>query len=87
MPPLICGSPLILDQSFPRDEEELSAVARALGEIEKQLENNDIHLVLTEGLAQIVEEFDWVNRGSSYSLLIWPAPNYCTTSKVRVTGV
>ena len=70
MPPLICGSPAILDQSFPRDESQLLDVAETLGKIVNQLEGNEIHLVLTEELAQFVLQFDWINRGQSYPLLI-----------------
>lgn len=70
MPPLICGSPSILDQSFPRDENQLLAVADTLGQIANQLEENEIHLVLTRELAQFVLQFDWINRGHNYPLLI-----------------
>jgi len=64
MPPLICASPTVLDQSFPRDRDQLRAVAITLGEIQQQLKNNEIHLVLSEGLRELVQEFDWRNRGN-----------------------
>lgn len=70
MPPLICGSPVILDQSFPRDEHELSAVVDTLGQIGRQIENDQIHLILTEELANFVLEFEWKNRGDSYPILM-----------------
>jgi hypothetical protein len=69
MPPLICASPTVLDQSFPRDEDQLRAVAITLGEIQQQLKNNQVHLVLTEGLRELVQEFDWRNRDNPPLLL------------------
>lgn len=69
MPPLICGSPVLLDQSFPRSVDELRLVATTLGEIEKQVEDNEIHLILTEGLVYFIDAFDWHLR-DSYPLLI-----------------
>lgn len=59
MPPLLCGSPAILDQSFPRNEEELLLISEALGEIQHYVETNKAHLVLTLGLRELVEDFDW----------------------------
>ena len=69
MPPLICASPVIIDQSFPRDQDELKAVAFTLGEIQRQIENGEINLVLTKGLAELVEEFDW-SQPHKYSLML-----------------
>lgn len=69
MPPLICASPTVLDQSFPRDTAQLRAVAITLGEIQQQLQNNEIHVVLTEGLRELVQEFDW-RHPDSHPLLI-----------------
>ena len=57
MPPLLCASPVILDQSFPRNEYELRIVAIALGEIEKLISENRIHVLLTDVLSQIILEF------------------------------
>jgi hypothetical protein len=59
MPPLLCLSPCLLDQSFPRDLDELQRVASALGELQQHLEKNEAHLVSTEPLEEIVEIFDW----------------------------
>lgn len=59
MPPLLCCSPVILDQSFPRDKYELYLVADTLGKIQGQLNSDEMHLVLTDELAQLVEDFDW----------------------------
>lgn len=68
MPSLICASHRILDQSFPRDAEELRIVAIALGELENLIQSDTIHLVLTDGLQEIIDEFDW-NRSGPYPLL------------------
>lgn len=68
MPPLLCPSPVILDQSFPRDEYELRLVGEALGEIQNCIEKNRAHLILTDILRDLVESFDWVRTGP-YPLL------------------
>ena len=70
MPPLLCGSPCILDQSFPRDNRELGIVAETLGELERLVSENRVHLVLTESLADLVSEIDWQSRGGQYPVLI-----------------
>lgn len=59
MPPLLCASSFILDQSFPRDGEELRLVSIALGELERVVHNNEAHLILTDTLREIVKKFDW----------------------------
>jgi hypothetical protein len=71
MPPLICLSPVLLDQSFPRDQDELQRVAIALGEIQEYVEEDKVYLVSTEPLEEIVEIFDWDYPGLSrmYPLL------------------
>ena len=68
MPPLLCASSFILDQTFPRDEGELNLVSDALGVMEEVVRNNDAHLILTDTLQKIVEEFDWQRTGP-YPLL------------------
>jgi hypothetical protein len=65
MPALLCLSPLILDQSFPRDEEELGLVALALGEIEEYFAADRAHLLLTEVLSELIQEFDWTSEHQS----------------------
>lgn len=70
MPPLLCGSPCILDQSFPRDTRELNLVVDTLGELEELVSENRIHLVLTETLRDLVLEFDWQSRGTQYKILL-----------------
>lgn len=69
MPPLICCSPAILDQSFPKNEEELTTVAAALGEIQGYIQGDEVHLIITDGLRDLISEFDW-NLRSRYPLLI-----------------
>jgi hypothetical protein len=69
MPPLLCGSPCILDQSFPRSTHELETVIDALGAIEECVQENLAHLLLTDTLAELTETFDW-NRTKDYPLLI-----------------
>lgn len=68
MPTLICASHRILDQSFPRNAEELAVVAIALGELENLVQADVVHLALTEGLQELVEMFDW-DRPGPYPLL------------------
>lgn len=65
MPSLICPSPLIMDHTFPRDENELQMAYDALGELQRLSSEETIHLALTDTLRQVVEEFDWTqsNRG------------------------
>lgn len=59
MPPLISPSPAILDQSFPKSLDELSAVLLSLGELESLLNEDKIHLFLTNALAEWVLDFEW----------------------------
>jgi hypothetical protein len=59
MPPLICPSPTILDQSFPRNNDELLNVATAFGEIQQSVENGAIVILLTETLKIFIGDFDW----------------------------
>jgi hypothetical protein len=62
MPKLLCPSPVILDQSFPRDDDELNLVAVALGELQLYIEEDKAHLIVTNILRDLVadfEGFDW----------------------------
>jgi hypothetical protein len=62
MPTLLCLSPVILDQSFPRDDDELNLVAIALGELQLYIETDQAHLILTNTFMDLVadfEGFDW----------------------------
>ncbi len=68
MPPLICASPIILDQSFPRNKNELNIIAISLGELQDYIEKDKIHLILTAGLRDLIDEFDW-NPSRPYPLL------------------
>jgi hypothetical protein len=69
MPPLLCPSPIILDQSFPRSEDVLKLVASALGNLQDYLQNGRANLVLSDVLQLFVAEFDWERTGP-YPLLI-----------------
>jgi len=59
MPSLLCLSPTLLDQSFPRDENELQRVAIALGKIQEYLEQDEVHFIVTQTLCELVEIFEW----------------------------
>ena len=60
MTPLLCLSPVMLEQSFPRDDDQLSTAALALGNILGAVANGDARLILTATLRQFVEEeIDW----------------------------
>jgi hypothetical protein len=56
MPPLLCLSPALLDQSFPKDDNELYRVLEALGEIQRYLEESRFGLIMTEYLRMIASE-------------------------------
>jgi hypothetical protein len=63
VPPLLCLSPILLDQSFPRTKEELKLVGKALGNLQEYLmefqpESQPI-LVLTDTLRNFLEEIYW----------------------------
>ena len=59
MPPLLCLSPVLLDHSFPKDDNELWVVLDALGEIQQHLERADFGLIMTEYLRLIADDFDY----------------------------
>src|SRR5208337_250598 len=69
MPPLVCPSPIILDQSFPRTPEVLRLVAAALGSLQEVLQQGRACVVLTDVMQLFVEEFDWQRTGP-YPLLV-----------------
>lgn len=69
MPPLLSASPILLDQTFPRSDDELRLVAQSLGELLKVIEEDTAHLVLTEAMRRVVEAFNW-NRPNIHSHLI-----------------
>ncbi len=68
MPSLICPSPTILDQTFPRDKYQLQVVGEALGEIQRLVEDDQVHLIVSETLQLFVEDFDW-DRTEPFPLL------------------
>ncbi len=69
MPPLICASPTILDQSFPRNNQELDLIVSTLGTIQSLIENDEIHLILTKVLQDLLEAFNWEQRVGQYPIL------------------
>ena len=58
---LLCLSPILLDQSFPRNEEELRIVASALGELELFVSCDTSKLVITQTLSDFIIDFDWAS--------------------------
>jgi hypothetical protein len=59
MPPLLCPSPIMIDQSFPRDDQELLVASRGLGELISYIESDKVHLLLTDTLREFVNNIDW----------------------------
>ena len=59
MRPLLCPSPLILDQNFPKSSAELEEVSVALAEIHSGLIDELFGLVLPEMFVLFIETFNW----------------------------
>jgi len=57
VPPLLCPSPLILDQSRQRDAAELKRIAIALGTIAEMVSDDRARVLLTPVLRDVVREF------------------------------
>jgi hypothetical protein len=68
MPPLLCLSPVLIDQSFPRDSEQLRMVATALGEVFAQVRSGRAKVLLTLTLKEFLDEIDW-QQNQSIALL------------------
>lgn len=56
---MLCPSPAMLDQSFPRDADEVERIGKALGVIQMLIEEGRVSIVMTESLGDFVDEFDW----------------------------
>ena len=74
MPALIFPSPVIIDHSFPRSEEELSRTALTLATLAELAKSGQIIFGLTETLIDLVRDFDWTQdagglRAEIYRLL------------------
>jgi len=69
MPPLLCPSPLILDQRFPRSERELGIAATSLGTLQELVESDSVMLLMTQALAETAEPFCWSQEGQGR--LLW----------------
>lgn len=66
MPPLLCPSPMILDQSRQRENTELRRIASALGTIAEMVSEDSVHVLLTPVMRDVVAEFvghPWKYRG------------------------
>jgi hypothetical protein len=63
MPPMICPSPNIVDQSFPRDVEELRMIAKALVFLVDGISSGSFSFLLTNPLRSFIQEgstnFEW----------------------------
>ena len=59
MTPLLLPSPLLVDRSFPRSQDELNTAAIALGELYRIVSDDTAHLLLTPALQQILETIEW----------------------------
>jgi hypothetical protein len=68
MPPGLCLSPTILDQSFPRTKDELDRAVVCLGNIQGLAETRASYVLITTVLAAYHEAYDWQNS-NSYALL------------------
>jgi hypothetical protein len=68
MTALLSPSPAFLGRSFPRSNQELYILSRALGSLQEQLEQGLFGLVLTDAYELFVENFDW-ERVASVPLL------------------
>lgn len=71
MPCLLCLSPILLDQSFPKSEEELRTVAYALGELEEFISGDTVKLITTQTLFDFIDEFDWTSTNPNLMVEIY----------------
>lgn len=69
MPKYISPSPIILDQSFPRTNDELLVVANALAIIQDLLDNREVYLIVPETFKEWIEQVDW-EPPRDYALLV-----------------
>ena len=68
LPPLLCPSLAIVDQSWTRNHDELRMIGVALGSIADLVSNDRAHLVMTLDFIDIFEKFDFQRTGP-YPLL------------------
>jgi hypothetical protein len=59
MAALVCLSPVLADQSFPRSPEEARTVAIALGELADRTDRGVIRIVATPGILELLEIYCW----------------------------
>jgi hypothetical protein len=58
MPPLVCPSPNVVDQTFPRSNEELRLVQRALARLVLTAEEEECVILLTGALSDFIINLD-----------------------------
>jgi hypothetical protein len=63
MPALIGLSPLLADQTFPRDDYQLRSVAIALGNLSVLVEDGSVLILCTDFFKDLLSEFDWKEDG------------------------
>jgi hypothetical protein len=59
MPPLICFSPNVIDQTFPRSNEELEMVQKTLSSLTSSAQDERCVILLTQALADFIIELEW----------------------------
>jgi hypothetical protein len=59
MPVVVFPSPVIIDQHFPRTEEQLKRAAHTIGELTRLARNETLVLAITDTLVEVAKEFDW----------------------------
>jgi hypothetical protein len=68
---LLYLSPVLLDQSFPRDEAELMNVIDALGEIESCISDGTAKIIVTEQVIELIDKFNWSSGNNSLLIDIY----------------
>lgn len=59
MAALVCLSPVLIDQSFPRSPDQAKTVAIALGEISRLVEAGNVRVVVTPIFRDLLEAYCW----------------------------
>lgn len=63
MRPLLCPSPVILDQNFPRSSSELYDISAALAAMHDGLVEGTFGIILPDTFVLFIEAFDWNRTG------------------------
>ncbi len=68
MPPLLCPSPDVIDQTFPRSIDELRLLRKTLAEITDLIQLEKCRLILTDPIRDFIvgleSNFDWTQMGT-----------------------